>query len=83
MLRSGRETLRVENIEYRADGVRMVGEYVVDDASAGRRPGILVCHEGNAAIPTPDTTPRRTEQFIKDELAKWAPVIRAADVKIS
>ncbi len=39
--------------------------------------------EGNAAIPTPDTTPQRTEQFIKDELAKWAPVIRAADVKIS
>lgn len=39
--------------------------------------------EGNAAIPTPDTTPERTAQFIKDELAKWAPVIRAADVKIS
>jgi hypothetical protein len=32
--------------------------------------------EGNAAIPTPDTTPERTAQFIKDELAKWAPVIR-------
>jgi tripartite-type tricarboxylate transporter receptor subunit TctC len=39
--------------------------------------------EGNAAIPTPDTTPGRTAQFIKDELAKWAPVIRAADVKIA
>jgi tripartite-type tricarboxylate transporter receptor subunit TctC len=39
--------------------------------------------EGNAAIPTPDTTPERTAQFIKDELAKWAPVIRAADVKIA
>ena len=38
---------------------------------------------GNAAIPTPDTTPERTAQFIKDELAKWAPVIRAADVKIA
>jgi dienelactone hydrolase len=39
--------VRVQNIEYSADGVRMVGEYVVDDARAGRRPGILVCHEGN------------------------------------
>ena len=39
--------------------------------------------EGNAAIPTPDTTPQRTAQFIKDELAKWAPIIRDADVKIA
>jgi len=39
--------------------------------------------EGNAAIPTPDTTPERTEQFIKDELAKWAPIIRDANVKIA
>jgi tripartite-type tricarboxylate transporter receptor subunit TctC len=39
--------------------------------------------ESNAAIPTPDTTPERTAQFIKDELAKWAPIIRDADVKIS
>ena len=39
--------------------------------------------EGNAAIPTPETTPERTAQFIRDELAKWAPVIRDADVKIS
>jgi tripartite-type tricarboxylate transporter receptor subunit TctC len=39
--------------------------------------------EGNAAIPTPDTTPERTARFIKDELAKWAPVIRDANVRIS
>jgi tripartite-type tricarboxylate transporter receptor subunit TctC len=39
--------------------------------------------EGNAAIPTPDTTPERTAQFIKDELAKWAPVIRDANVRIT
>jgi tripartite-type tricarboxylate transporter receptor subunit TctC len=39
--------------------------------------------EGNAAIPTPDTTPDRTAQFIRDELAKWAPIIRDADVKIA
>lgn len=39
--------------------------------------------EGNAAIPTPDTSPERTAQFIKDELVKWAPIIREADVKIA
>ncbi len=39
--------------------------------------------EGNAAIPMPDTTPERTAQFIKDELAKWAPIIRDANVKIA
>jgi len=39
--------MRTQDIEYRADGVRLVGQYVVDDASSVRRPGILVCHEGN------------------------------------
>jgi tripartite-type tricarboxylate transporter receptor subunit TctC len=38
--------------------------------------------EDIAAIPTPQTTPQYTAQFIKSELAKWAPIIRAADVKI-
>ena len=35
-----------------------------------------------AAVPTVDTTPQRTEKFIKDELAKWSPIIKAAGVKI-
>lgn len=39
-------TLRTQDIEYRADGVRMVGQYVVDDSKPGRRSGVLVCHEG-------------------------------------
>ncbi|MFO1157507.1 MAG: dienelactone hydrolase family protein [Reyranellaceae bacterium] len=38
--------MRTQDIEYRADGVRMVGQYVVDDGSAARRAGVLVCHEG-------------------------------------
>ena len=46
-------------------------------------PATIKFLEGNAAIPTPDTTPQHTEQFIKDELAKWAPVIRDANVKIA
>ena len=39
--------------------------------------------EDIAAVPTPETTPERTARFITDEIAKWAPVIRAADVKIT
>ncbi len=35
-----------------------------------------------AAVPATDTSPERTARFIKGELAKWAPIIRAADVKI-
>ena len=35
-----------------------------------------------AAVPTTDTTPERTAKFIQDEIVKWAPVIRAAGVKI-
>ena len=46
-------------------------------------PATIKFLEGNAAIPTPDTTPARTAQFIKEELAKWAPVIRDANVRIA
>jgi tripartite-type tricarboxylate transporter receptor subunit TctC len=46
-------------------------------------PSTIKFLEGNAAIPTPDTTPQRTARFIKDELAKWAPIIRDANVKIA
>ncbi len=35
-----------------------------------------------AAVPITDTTPERTTAFIKNELAKWAPVIHAAGVRI-
>ncbi|MBM3649097.1 MAG: dienelactone hydrolase family protein [Alphaproteobacteria bacterium] len=38
--------MRVQDIEYRADGIRMVGQYVVDDGSTARRAGVLICHEG-------------------------------------
>ena len=38
--------------------------------------------EDIAAVPITDTTPERTAKFIKDEIAKWAPVIRAAGVRI-
>jgi len=38
--------------------------------------------EDIAAVPTPDTTPQRTAKFIEDELAKWAPIIKAAGIKL-
>lgn len=38
--------------------------------------------EDIAAVPTTDTSPERTAKFIKDEIAKWAPVIKSAGVKI-
>jgi tripartite-type tricarboxylate transporter receptor subunit TctC len=45
-------------------------------------PTVVKFLEGIAAVPTTDTTPERTARFIKDELAKWAPVIRSANVTI-
>ncbi|HEY6716329.1 MAG TPA: dienelactone hydrolase family protein [Reyranella sp.] len=38
--------MHTQGIEYHADGVRLVGQYVVDDDKTGKRPGVLVCHEG-------------------------------------
>lgn len=38
--------MKVVEIEYRADGARMLGTLAVDEARTGVRPGVLVCHEG-------------------------------------
>ena len=38
--------MRIEDIAYEADGVRMVGRYVVDDRKTAKSAGVLVCHEG-------------------------------------
>jgi tripartite-type tricarboxylate transporter receptor subunit TctC len=38
--------------------------------------------EGIAAVPTTDTTPQITAKFINDELAKWAPVVKASGIRI-
>jgi tripartite-type tricarboxylate transporter receptor subunit TctC len=45
-------------------------------------PAVIKFLEDIAAIPTRETSPQITAQFIQKELAKWAPIIRAADVKI-
>ena len=38
--------MRIQDIEYSADGASMIGQLAVDDARPGKRPGVLVCHEG-------------------------------------
>jgi dienelactone hydrolase len=38
--------VRIEDIEYSYDGIRLVGELSVDDSQDGKRPGVLVAHEG-------------------------------------
>jgi dienelactone hydrolase len=37
--------MRIDDIEYTADGRRLVGQLHVDDTTPGRRPGVLVCHD--------------------------------------
>jgi dienelactone hydrolase len=37
--------MRTEDIEYTADGRRLVGRLHVEDSTPGRRPGVLVCHD--------------------------------------
>ncbi len=57
---------------------------VLDQASRRmmKDPATIKFLEDIAAVPTTDTTPELTAKFIRDEIAKWAPVIRAAGIKI-
>jgi dienelactone hydrolase len=38
--------MQVEDIEYSYEGMRLVGQLAVDDGSAGKRPAVLIAHEG-------------------------------------
>jgi dienelactone hydrolase len=38
--------MRTQDIEYHADGQRLVGHLALDDTRAGSRPGVIVAHEG-------------------------------------
>ena len=42
--------MKTEDIEYHADGARLVGALFVDDAKAGKRPGVLVAPEGGGLV---------------------------------
>jgi dienelactone hydrolase len=38
--------MKTTDIEYHADGQRLVGRLALDDARSGKRPGVIVAHEG-------------------------------------
>ena len=38
--------MHIEDIAYDVDGVQMIGHLATDDTRPGRRPAVLVCHEG-------------------------------------
>jgi dienelactone hydrolase len=38
--------MRIENISYDIDGTTHIGTLAVDDTISGKRPAVLVCHEG-------------------------------------
>lgn len=51
--------MRTTDIEYHADGQRLVGMLAVDDAKPGKRPGVIVAHEGNGLTDHAKTSARR------------------------
>ena len=51
--------MRTQDIEYHADGQRLVGMLAVDDAKSGKRPGVIVAHEGNGLTDHAKTSARR------------------------
>lgn len=55
--------MKIEDIAYEADGVRMVGMLAVDDSRPGKRPGVLVCHEGGGIMDHPKNTARKLAEL--------------------
>jgi dienelactone hydrolase len=51
--------VKTEDIEYHADGVRLVGYLAVDDAKPGKRPGVLVAPEGGGLVDLTKSIARR------------------------
>jgi dienelactone hydrolase len=51
--------MKTQDIEYRADGQRLVGYLAVDDGKAGKRPGIIVAHEGGGLTDHAKNSARR------------------------
>lgn len=55
--------MKIEDIAYEADGVRMVGMLAVDERRAGKRPGVLVCHEGGGIMDHPKNVAKRLAEL--------------------
>ena len=51
--------MKTQDIEYHADGARLVGYLAVDDSRAGRRPGVLVAPEGGGLVDLTKSIARR------------------------
>jgi dienelactone hydrolase len=51
--------MRTEDIEYHADGARLVGYLAVDDSRPGKRPGVLVAPEGGGLVDLTKSIARR------------------------
>jgi len=51
--------MKTQDIEYHADGARLVGYLAVDDAKVGKRPGIIVAHEGGGLTDHAKNSARR------------------------
>jgi dienelactone hydrolase len=54
--------MKTQDIEYHADGARLVGYLAVDEAKAGKRPGVIVAHEGGGLSDHAKTIARRLAQ---------------------
>jgi dienelactone hydrolase len=51
--------VKTQDIEYHADGARLVGYLAIDDAKVGQRPGIIVAHEGGGLTDHAKNSARR------------------------
>ena len=51
--------MKTADIEYHADGARLVGYLAVDDSKPGRRPGVLVAPEGGGLVDLTKSIARR------------------------
>jgi dienelactone hydrolase len=51
--------MRTADIEYHADGARLVGHLCVDDSKSGKRPGVLVAPEGGGLVDLTKSIARR------------------------
>jgi dienelactone hydrolase len=51
--------MKTQDIEYHADGARLVGYLAVDDSKAGPRPGVLVAPEGGGLVELTKSIARR------------------------
>ena len=51
--------MKTEDVEYHADGARLVGYLAVDDSKPGQRPGVLVAPEGGGLVDLTKSIARR------------------------